>query len=169
MAVSFPDCVKTAQPNTDTLVLALGNPLRGDDGVGVAVLQSLVDSCGLPPGTTLRQCSLSGLIDELLSEHYRRAIIIDAIEMGVSPGTWIRFQMPHDEVTSMVLESCEALHDLNLVEVLALGEALHLLPLEIVVYGIQPQEAGWGPTMSKPVQVAVEKVKNVILEELSDR
>jgi hypothetical protein len=53
--------------------------------------------------------------------------------------------------------------------VIALGEALNLLPREIVVYGIQPQEAGWGPTLSKPVQIAMEKVKNVILEELSDR
>ncbi|NCC35160.1 MAG: hypothetical protein EOM24_24580 [Chloroflexia bacterium] len=32
-----------------TLVLALGNPLRGDDGVGAAVLNALPD---FPPGVT---------------------------------------------------------------------------------------------------------------------
>jgi hydrogenase maturation protease len=165
----FPDCEKSVSSAADTLILGLGNPLRGDDGVGITVLEKLIDSYALPKNITCHQCSRGGLLDELLSEHYQQVIIIDAVKMGVSPGTWIRFQLPHTEVTSLKFESCRTPHDINLAEVIALGEALNLLPREIVVYGIQPQEAGWGPTLSKPVQIAMEKVKNVILEELSDR
>lgn len=162
----FPSYRKSISPAVDTLILAIGNTLRGDDGAGIAVLKKLMDSCTLPQNTTCRQCSRGGLLDELLSEQYRRTIIIDAAEMGLSPGTWIRFQISHTKVTSVDLETCGTLHDLNLAEVMALGEALDLLPPEIVIYGIQPQEAGWRPTLSKPVQIAVVEVSKVILEEL---
>jgi hydrogenase maturation protease len=165
----FPSYGKSVSPAVDTLILALGNTLRGDDGAGIAVLKKLIDSCTLPQNTTCRQCSRGGLLDELLSENYRRVIIIDAAEMGGSPGAWMRFQRPHAKATLIGLETCGTLHYLNLAEVMALGETLDLLPPEIVIYGIQPQEAGWGPTLSKPIQIAVVEVSNAILEELSNR
>ncbi len=152
----------------DTLILALGNPLRGDDGAGIAVLQKLIDSCTLPKNITCRQCSRGGLLDELLSKHYQRAIIVDAAEMGLSPGMWVRFQTPQGNAISIDMETSETIHYFNLAEAVALGEALDLLPPEIVIYGIQPQETGWQPTLSKPVQIAVVEVSKAILEELSN-
>jgi hydrogenase maturation protease len=77
----------TKAPMT-TLVLALGNPLRGDDGVGAAVLNALP---ALPPGVTGMDGGTPGLGLVLSLQGYDRAIILDAAEMGEMPGTWRRF------------------------------------------------------------------------------
>jgi hydrogenase maturation protease len=58
------------------------------------------------------------------------------------------------------------LHYAGLAEALALGEALGVLPKEIVVYGIQPAEIGWSPGLSESVAAAIPAVCEAILSEL---
>jgi hypothetical protein len=49
-----------------TLVLALGNPLRGDDGIGAAILEALARSESLPQDVTLLDGGVAGLETALL-------------------------------------------------------------------------------------------------------
>ena len=150
----------------DTLILALGNPLRGDDGVGAAVLSGLAEA-DLPPGVALLDGGTPGLETVLLLQDHRRVIIVDAADMGCEPGTWKRF-VPGDDAylqpADMALRG--TLHYAGLAEALALGDALGVLPDEIVVYGIQPTEIGWSPGLSTAVQDAIPAVCQAILCEL---
>jgi hydrogenase maturation protease len=149
--------------SADTLVLALGNPLRGDDGVGEAVLAALAQAA-LPPNTTLLDGGTPGLETALLLQGYARAIIIDAAEMGRAPGEWVRFTPQTAHIQGADLRS--TLHSAGLAEALALGEALDLLPPEIVIYGVQPETIGWQPGLSAPVEAAVPPVCAAVLKEL---
>lgn len=139
----------TKAPMT-TLVLALGNPLRGDDGVGAAVLNALP---ALPPGVTGLDGGTPGLSLVLSLQGYDRAIIVDAAEMGEMPGTWRRFTPDCLRTPDSDLRG--TLHDAGLAEALLLGEALGILPSEIIIFGIQPGEIDWSPGLTPAVAAAI--------------
>lgn len=147
-------------------MLALGNPLRGDDGAGPAVIALLVDRDDLPGHVELLDGGTPGLETALLLEGVDRAIVVDAAGMRKMPGEWTRFNYDQALFTAGDLASRGTLHNAGLAEALRLGDALGILPDDIVIYGIQPAEVGWSPGLSEPVQKAVEIVAEEILQEL---
>lgn len=146
-----------------TLVLALGNPLRGDDGVGAAVLGYL-ESGVLPPGVTLLDGGTPGLETALIIRDYRQVIIIDAADMGAAPGTWRQFSPSHGRLLEDTQALRGTLHRAGLAEALALAEALGILPPEIVIYGVQPEIIGWEPGLSDSVRAVVPQIGRKITE-----
>ena len=148
-----------------TLVLALGNPLRGDDGVGQAVLTAL-EAAGLPPGVDAVDGGTAGLETVLTLQGYRRALLVDAADMRAAPGVWTRFTSTNATLRPADFHERLTVHYAGLAEALALGEALDILPPEIVIYGIQPLTLEWSPGLSNPVRDAVPAVCAAILAEL---
>lgn len=150
--------------NDDTLILALGNTLRADDGVGCAVL-NLLDELVLPQGVNLVDGGTAGLETALILQNYRRALIVDAAELGLIGGMWRRFN--HQAVRpANSIQAGGTLHDAGLYEALALAEALEILPQEVIIYGIQPETIAWRPGLSPRVQNSVPQVATAILKEL---
>lgn len=146
----------------ETLILALGNPLRGDDGVGAAVLAYLDGH--LPAGVAGLDGGTPGLETVLLLQEYRRAIIIDAADMGLQAGSWRRFRPESLRSGSDDLRG--TLHSAGLAEALALGAALDILPSDIMIFGIQPAVIGWEPGLSPEMATAVPLVAAAIMDEL---
>jgi Ni,Fe-hydrogenase maturation factor len=72
------------------LVLALGNPLMGDDGIGVRVVEELKGR-ELPSGVALADGGTTGLALVGLMEEYQRVIAVDAADMGQPPGCVRKF------------------------------------------------------------------------------
>jgi len=160
--------VQQAHRQARTIVLALGNPLRGDDGIGAAVINALEVSPRLPQGVDLIDGGTPGLEISLLLQGYHRVIIIDTAEMGLPPGTWAQFVLndnailkPNDMYQQI------SVHSAGLAEALALGQSLSLLPNEITIFGIQPSIIGWSSGLSNPVQEAIPAVCSAILEKLN--
>ncbi len=153
-------------PPGGTLLLALGNPLRGDDGVGPAVLEALAQAGDLPEDVSLLDGGTAGLETVLLLQGYRRVIIVDAAEMGRAPGAWARLTPGEGLLRAAASGMGGTLHRAGLAEALALGEALGVLPSEIVIYGVQPLATGESPGLSGPVQRAIPSVCAAILDEL---
>jgi len=119
----------------ETLLLALGNPLMGDDGVALLAARALrpryrekIDICESPVAGF-------ALLDLLAS--YRRALIIDAARTGsVPPGTISEFT-PSD----FSPDASTSPHYAGLPEVLALGRTLDIaLPGEIRILGMEIDE-----------------------------
>ncbi len=146
-----------------TLILGLGNSLRGDDGAGPAVIEWL-DRQVLPPGVETIDGGTAGLdIVSTLMGH-ERAIIVDAANVGQAPGEWMRFtpdvaQLKDNDTTL-------SLHSAGLAEALALGAALNVLPPTIIIFGVQPQTLDWSPQLSAEVLAAVPEVGQAILQEI---
>ncbi len=149
-----------------TLVLALGNVLRGDDGVGTAVYHALQSAACLPENVDLMDGGTPGLETVLLLQGYDRALIVDAADMGLSPGAWRRFLPGDGRLPARDAHLRGTMHYAGLAEALALGDALGVLPPDIVVYGIQPQDVGWQEGLSAAVQTAVSPVAAAIRQEL---
>jgi len=145
------------------LILGLGNPLQGDDGVGCHVAQALeqldLDNVQVMDGGTPGV----GLLN--LLEGRRRVILIDAAEMGQPPGTVVRFRPEQVALTGSTQRF--SLHRSSVADALALARELDLKLPELVVLGVQPAQVGWGESLSPQVQAAFDQVVRAVLDEIS--
>lgn len=148
------------------LILALGNPLRGDDGIGSAVLERLRETAVFPPTTTLIDGGTPGLETALTLQGYDQVIVIDAANIGGKPGDWKRFSLS-DASLIQDANMNGTLHDAGFAEAVALAEALSILPPEIIIYGIQPEAIDWDLKLSPAVKNAIPAICQQIKTELS--
>jgi len=134
-----------SQTTEGPLVVGLGNPLMGDDGIGVTVARDLRfrDSIGVPvievgtPGF--------GLIELLTTE--RPVVFIDAVDAGRRPGSV--FWVHPGEVAGEVLR--HSLHQVTLADVIELLEAAGA-GADIKIIGIQPEKIGAGFNLSDALE-----------------
>jgi hydrogenase maturation protease len=150
-----------------SLVLGLGNPFRGDDGVGTSVIAALKGQ-DQPPNVVVMDGGTPGLETVLIWQGYQRVIIVDAADMGMQPGSWKRFKL--GEAVFPVGESAMqgTLHSAGLAEALALAEALEIMPPELVFYGVQPASTGWSADLTEAVNAAVPALCEAISAEIAD-
>jgi hydrogenase maturation protease len=148
---------------TRTLVIGLGNPIMGDDGVGIAALQRLRDEWELPPEVELVDGGTWGMNLLPLVESTRNLILVDAIRSGAAPGMLT------------VLERCElpryfslklSPHQIDLREILALAELRGLLPDHLVAIGIEPERVEMEMSLSPRVRAGLAKVVDLVVERL---
>lgn len=151
--------------NGRSLVLGLGNPLRGDDGVGPAVIAALGD-IALPPRVDLLDGGTPGLETVLLWQDYGRVLIVDAARIGGQPGQWRRFTLDEARLHEKPDALGGTLHAAGLAEAVALAAALDALPPILVIYGVEPQQIEWAPGLSAAVATAVPALCAALLAEL---
>jgi len=148
------------------LVMAFGNSLRGDDGVGPAVLQALALRDDLPQDVLLLEGDTWTLASTLQSTCYRRVILLDAMEMGCQPGIWQRFDLNKRGPYVQKARQQADTHQLNLDTLLALLEIIDIPIPEIIAYGVQPQKMSWSAKLSANVQKTIPTLCDQILEDL---
>lgn len=166
----MPELNEDEQHNPCTqLVLGLGNALRGDDGVGPAVVDVLAGHADLGEAVSVVDGGTPGLETVLYLQGCDRAIIVDAAEMGMKPGAWARFTTSEADLRGSYTGLRGTLHGAGLAEALELGEALGILSGDIVIYGIQPGEVGWSTGLSDVVQQSLPAVCAAIIDELKGR
>lgn len=143
-----------------TLVLGLGNPLQGDDGVGCRVAQTLEGQV-LPDDVEVMDGGTPGVGLLNLFDGRDRVIVVDAAEMQREPGTVVRFR-PED-VSLTGSNQRFSLHRSGVADALSLAGALKLKLPEIVVFGVQPSRVEWTEALSPPVEAAVPRVIQAVL------
>ncbi len=144
------------------LILGLGNPLQGDDGVGCRVAQEL-EGRTLPDDVEVMDGGTPGVGLLNLFQGRLRVIIVDAAEMGLAAGSVVRFR-PKD-VTLTGSAQRFSLHRSGVADALALASELKLALPEIVVFGVQPERVDWNDSLSPQVQAAVPQVIEAVLNE----
>lgn len=137
-----------------TLVIGLGNPILGDDGVGWRVAEAVEDGLDDPDVRVL--CLAVGgmtLMERLAG--YHRAVIVDAVVSGEPPGTV--HDLPADDMHRVMPHHTASSHDLSLAAALDLGRELGAeLPVEIRIVGVEAlPEFEFGEVLSPPVAAAV--------------
>ncbi|MGD8243933.1 MAG: hydrogenase maturation protease [Anaerolineae bacterium] len=146
-----------------TLILGLGNPLRGDDGIGPSVVKELAHR-NLPEEVTLIDGGTGGLDLLRLLERWKRVVIVDAADVGRDPGECVRFTP--EEVRLVGASAPLSLHHAGLSEVLTLAEALDLHLPEMVIFGVQPAEIGWKEGLSPAVAATLSTLADAVLQEI---
>ncbi len=146
-----------------TLIIGLGNPLRGDDGVGVRLAQMLANRA-LPDGVEVLDGGTQGLGIVNLMEGRQRVILVDAAEIGRAPGEFVRFEW--GEVHLLGDDEHLSVHAAGLRDALALAQALKMLPQEVIIFGVQPLHLEWESALSPPVEAALPDLIAAVLAEV---
>lgn len=125
-----------------TLILGVGNPMRGDDGIGPAICARLsgplVIDCGDAPERYL---------DLARSPEIARVLIVDAVDLGGTPGE-IAFCSRSD-----LTERFGTTHNSGLALLARYVETEFGKPVALV--GVQPAGTGFGASMSAAALEAV--------------
>jgi len=145
--------LRIAEPG-DTLVVGLGNPILGDDGVGWRVINELDEL--EHADASLQQACVGGVSLMELLAGYRRAIIVDAIiDLEDEPGNvWCK---PLSAVETRVASHLDSTHDAPLPAAIEAGRAMGAdLPTEIKVVGVVIERGDvFGEELSDAVAAAV--------------
>lgn len=136
----------------ETLVVGLGNPLMGDDGVGLAALERLRTEYELPPEVELIDGGTWGMNLLPILEGADSIIFLDAIRIGAVPGTVI--ELEQEELPRMLLHKMSP-HQIDLREVLALALLRGNLPAQLAAIGVEPEYVEMTLEISQPVQEAI--------------
>lgn len=141
-------------------VIAVGNDLYGDDGVGNAVLNALkqipeMKDVELIDGAT----DALGLIDHFSGANH--VIIVDAAQMGEEPGTVKVFSK--EEVKLKIKMDHLSVHGISLAETFDIAQVVDSLPEKITIIGIEPKNIGISQKLSDVVMQSIpEVVSNII-------
>lgn len=144
-------------------VIGIGNPLRGDDGVGPAVVEALRRG-GLPEGVEAVDAGQAGLGLVGLMEDADRVVLVDASEMGAEAGAVRAFGLGEALMAEEGLGS--GVHEARVGLALRMAEALGCLPPEVKVVGVQPKQMGLGVGLSSEVSQALPRAVRAVLEVL---
>jgi hydrogenase maturation protease len=113
-----------------TLIIGLGNPILGDDGLGWRVAESLTRETASLPDVVVESFALGGLslMEQLTG--YDFVIIIDAIFTGQKPiGTVSQFSLT--DLPDLSGGHTTAVHDTSLRNALQIGRSMDIpLPLD---------------------------------------
>ena len=150
------------------LILALGNPLHGDDGIGAAIIQTLDHIPTLPSNVTLMDGGTGGIKIAQWIQDYQFVFIIDAADFEHVPGEWRRFSI--DDILRLSERKGPGLtlHNAGLTYALELASVLSTLPSRIVIYAIQTQNVDWSLGISEPVQRVIPEICESIVKEIQD-
>ena len=147
-----------------TVVIGLGNPLMGDDGVGLAALERLRSDWQLFD-VELVDGATWGLSLLPVIEDAERLLLVDAIAAHAEPGTLIelsRARLP------IYLSRKLSPHQVDMRDALAVAELRGRLPNDIVAIGIQPAVIDLGVELSAPVAAKLDALVRVVVKQLEN-
>jgi hydrogenase maturation protease len=151
-----------------TIILGIGNPILGDDGIGVHIVRKLKEKHFHLPDVTIEEAQTGGMNLTDLIRGYEKAILIDAVCINnVSHGCIKRFDI-HDIST---VHSCNP-HDVSLLEAIELSKKIGdtSIPKEIIIIGINLKEIPkeFSDTLSPQIARIVPKAIVMVISELKN-
>lgn len=146
-----------------TLVIGIGNPLQSDDGLGVQA-SLMLEKESLPRNVQVEELGTPGWGLLARMDGWPRVYVIDAVRMGMKPGTWQRINQ--DEMRLVSEAGPVSLHEAGLAESLELASTLGIMPEEFVLYGVEPAVIEPGEDLSPAVLQALPGLVEHIVEDL---
>ena len=146
----FPDII-----NEKTIIVGIGNPLRGDDGFGPALVQRLQGKVNLA-------CVDAGNTPEnhlgrIIKEEPELVLLVDVADLGLDPG---QYRVLHP---AEILKRGLTTHDMSsrmMIEFLQ-----DQTQANIVMLAVQPENISLGESMSECLNKTLDEIELLILEE----
>lgn len=144
------------------LVVGIGNPDHGDDGIGAAVLERLAGRLPADVGTLARRGDMLALIDDCAGVD--ALVCVDATAPTGMPGRIRRIDAVAETVPHDV--SFASSHALGLAEAIELARTLGTAPPAMVVYAVEGMRFDDGVGLSPPVMRVVEEVADRVVADV---
>jgi hydrogenase maturation protease len=155
------------------LVIGLGNPILGDDGVGWKVIENLTQSLGPLSSIDLDCLSVGGLslMERMLG--YERVIIVDSIETGECQVGSVKV-FPLAALENPRLGHSASTHDTSLMTALQTAQSMGMkVPSRVYVVSIEAKNVydfseSLSPTVETAIPIAAQKVLQLLKEEITN-
>ena len=150
-----------------TLVIGLGNPILGDDGVGWKVARELSTRIDAGSSVEIDYAALGGLnlMERMLG--YQRVIVIDSMETGQNPEGYVRV-FPLAALENPYAGHSASPHDASLMTALEAAKSAGAdIPSRVDVVAIEAKNVydfsdSLSPQIEKAVPIAVEQVLKLL-------
>ncbi|MBN2066205.1 MAG: hydrogenase maturation protease [Candidatus Thermoplasmatota archaeon] len=132
-------------------IIGIGNPLRSDDGIGVLLLDKLIErKKEFSQYITFIDGGTGGLGLLPLLSRFTTLVFVDAVDFGgkVAESKLLRFE----DMKSMKTCITSTTHESDMLHVLLFSKQLNMSADEIFFYGIQPKDTSSGTTLSYELQ-----------------
>jgi len=155
-----------------TLVIGLGNPILGDDGVGWKVIEHLTQILDSRASIELDCLSTGGLslMERMLG--FERVIIIDSIETGQCPEGSVK-AFPLAALENPRMGHSASTHDTSLMTALQTAQTMGMkVPSRVHVVAIEAKNVydfseSLTPLVNHAVPIAAQKVLQLLKEEVT--
>lgn len=152
----------TAAAQRKVMVAALGNPDRGDDGLGPCVAQQLAGRLPAEVALQVRSGDPLAFIDDWAG--CDALVCVDAAECVTAPGTIHRIDLAEQELPRDIAFTSS--HALGLADAIALARTLHSAPRDIVVYAVEGVCFDGGAALTPAVATAAKIVADCVVAEV---
>jgi len=160
----------TAARPSLTLVIGLGNPILGDDGVGWKVAQAVKTVISHQPSVEVDCLSLGGLslMERMLG--YQKVVIVDSMETGQSPEGSVSM-FPLAALPNPSAGHSASVHDMSLITALDTAKAMGLpVPESVEIVAIEARNVyefseELSPSVAEAVPLAMQAVINLLNKE----
>lgn len=160
--------------NQSTLLVGLGNPILGDDGVGWRIVKQVEKAYqqDRANGSNFREVdfeflSLGGLSLMEHMEGYEDVIVVDSILTKSRPHGTI-YSLPLSGLPDFSAGHTTAIHDTSLANALKVGRTMGMvLPEDVWVVAVEAEYVfDFSEELSPPVEAAVPDAVEIVLEML---
>lgn len=147
------------------VVLGAGNTLMMDEGVGVRVIERLLEEYDFPPEVEVLDGGTSSM--EMLEdlENLDALIVVDAVYAHQPVGEVIK--LVDDDVRAFFRRKLSP-HQIGLSDVLASLEFMGRAPQRMVVIGVKPVELELSMELTPRIAAQVPTLMNMVVDTLAD-
>jgi hydrogenase maturation protease len=160
--------VRSDARRADVLVIGLGNPILGDDGIGWEVAKEVDAQIGRRAGIEIDCLSVGGLglMERMLG--YERVILVDSMETGTQPEGAVS-AVRLEDLSHPTLGHSASAHDASLITALEAAKALGAAtPRQVDIVAIEARRChDFSQILSPSVAAAVPLATNKVLELLN--
>lgn len=142
-------------------VIGIGNPFRGDDGAGWAVIDALAEKISAQIELKKNRGEIGDLLDSF--DGFSAVYLIDACVGDLAAGSWRRLDALKEELDFERPQT--STHGLSIREAISLAKTLDQLPPKLIVYAIYGESYSVGGAISPKVLEAIPNVAERILNE----
>ena len=138
-------------------VIGIGNPLRRDDGIGIVLLEKLVERKNeLPENVEFVNGGTGGMNLLHILARYDVAVVIDAVNFDGEVGESKLFKS--EDVNSKKIPINISTHESDILKVIQLSKKLKECPSKLFIFGIQSEDTSFGQTISTNLETVVESL-----------
>jgi hydrogenase maturation protease len=150
---------------SSSLVIGIGNILMKDEGIGIHVINLLIDQ-GFQeiPGLEIIDGGTAGLGMLEYMKDKQKVIIVDAVDFKQPPGTLYRFNYNDNE--SYKKAAKYSVHQIDVIDTIDILHNVYQHFPEIIIIGMQPCEIELDMQLSENAQLKLNELTGLVIKEL---
>lgn len=145
----------------DIIIVGIGNPYRGDDAAGWAVIDALMERIGSIIKLVKQRGDIAELID--IFDQFKSVYLIDACQSQEPIGTWQRIDVKNQPITEG--NSQTSTHGFSISQAISMAKNFNQLPDKLILYAISGDSYSISDKLSPPVARSIDLVVKAILNE----